>query len=133
MSRRLLKDYNLSAKKLAIIMNELKENIVFVEGKKDREALSDLGVTNVLTISGNLRATCESVRMPTNKAKIIVLTDLDRRGDELAKLAVGELERYGINANIEYRKILGGLLNLRHFEDINRKYLKFIEEEEKNR
>ncbi len=133
MSRRSLKDYNLSAKKLAIIMNELKENIVFAEGKKDREALSGLGVTSVFTISGNLRATCESVRIQANKTKIIVLTDLDRRGDELAKQAVGELERYGINANIEYRKILGGLLNLRHFEDINRKYLKFIEEEKNNR
>ena len=114
-------------------MNELKENIVFAEGKKDREALSGLGVTSVFTISGNLRATCESVRIQANKTKIIVLTDLDRRGDELAKQAVGELERYGINANIEYRKILGGLLNLRHFEDINRKYLKFIEEEKNNR
>jgi len=112
-------------------MDELKENLVFVEGKKDREALAAIGVTNVLTVSGNLRASCNMAQNMEVK-KIIVLTDLDRRGDELAKMSVEELQRYGINANIEYRKILGGLLNLKHFEDIDRKYLKFLDELEKN-
>ena len=131
MNKKSWKDYNLSAKKLVNIMDELKENLVFVEGKKDREALAAIGVTNVLTVSGNLRASCNMAQNMEVK-KIIVLTDLDRRGDELAKMSVEELQRYGINANIEYRKILGGLLNLKHFEDIDRKYLKFLDELEKN-
>ncbi len=129
MRARSWRDYNLSFKRLVNIMNELKESIVFVEGKRDREALAGIGIVNTITISGKLRQVCQSV---DNTKKVIVLTDLDRRGDEQAKDAVEELQRYGINANIEYRKILGGILNLKYFEDIDKKYKEFLEELEKN-
>ena len=125
MKTRSWKDCNLSFKRLVRIMDELKESIVFVEGKKDRSALAAIGITNVLTVAGNLRTACSKA---IGAKKVIVLTDLDRRGDELAKNAVDELQRYGINANIEYRKILGGILNLKYFEDIDKKYVKFLEE-----
>ena len=106
-------------------MDELKDSVVFVEGKHDREALAAIGVDNTIAISGRLRLVCSSMK---SSEKVIVLTDLDRRGDELAKNAVEELQRYGINANIEYRKILGSLLNLKYFENIDKKYFKFLEE-----
>lgn len=129
MKARSWRDYNLSFKRLVNIMNELKESIVLVEGKHDREALAGIGIVNTITISGKLRQACQSV---DNTKKVIVLTDLDRRGDEQAKDAVEELQRYGINANIEYRKILGGILNLKYFEDIDKKYKEFLEGLEKN-
>ncbi|MBS3067112.1 toprim domain-containing protein [Candidatus Micrarchaeota archaeon] len=129
MKTRSWKDCNLSFKRLVRIMDELKESIVFVEGKKDREALAAIGITNVLTVAGNLRTACSKA---IDAKRVIVLTDLDRRGDELAKRAVEELQGYSINANIEYRKILGGILNLKYFEDIDKKYKKFLEELENN-
>lgn len=113
-------------KKLRQLLAHIKESWVFAEGQKDRRALERLGCTRVLTISGNLHSACEKVRGKAEE--VVVLTDLDRRGDELAKLARGELERYSIRAELETRRKLAGILKLRYFEDADRKYEELMEE-----
>ena len=126
MSHTSLKEYGLSLKRLVNIMEELKQGTVFVEGKNDKLALVANRVESI-AVSGRLKVVCEWIAKKPDAKKVIVLTDLDRRGNELAKAAVEELQRYGITPNIEYRKIIGGILKLRHFEDFDKRYSEFME------
>jgi 5S rRNA maturation endonuclease (ribonuclease M5) len=114
-------------KKLAKLFERLKGSQIFVEGKKDREALERLGFAGILTISGNLRQSCERAAQG-NVEKAIVLSDLDRRGDELAKLARDELGSLSIRVDTETRLELAHLLKIRCFEDAKKAYDKLTEE-----
>lgn len=105
-------------KKLETLLEKLRGEWVFVEGIRDRNALRKLGFRNILTISGNLRQSCRKVEAE----KVFVLTDLDRRGDQLAALARNELESNSIRADLEARKKLAFLLRIRFFEDAFRAY-----------
>ena len=75
--------------KLDKIFEKLRNEWIFVEGKRDRQALKNLGFSKVLTISGNLRQSCMKV-----DNRVYVLTDLDRRGDELARKARLTMKAY---------------------------------------
>ncbi len=105
-------------KKLEKLLAKLKGECVFVEGIRDKAALKKLGFEHILTISGNLRLSCRKV----HAGRVFVLTDLDRRGDQLAKMAREELESCSIKADLEARKHLAYLLNIRFFEDAKRAY-----------
>jgi 5S rRNA maturation endonuclease (ribonuclease M5) len=104
--------------KIDKLLEKLRGEWIFVEGIRDRKALKELGFQNVLTISGNLRLSIRKVRAN----RVYVLTDLDRRGDQLAKKAKEELESLSISADLEARKHLAFLLNIRYFEDAHRAY-----------
>jgi 5S rRNA maturation endonuclease (ribonuclease M5) len=115
--------------KLSRLMERLRGSWVFVEGKKDREALQKLGFSNILTISGNLRGSCERLA-GHDVDKVYVLSDLDRRGDELAIRARDELGSHSIRADTETRLLLAHMLRIRYFEDAKRAYDKLTEEME---
>lgn len=117
-------------KKLERLMDRLRGRWILVEGIKDRKALSALGMANILTISGNLVQSCE--RLSGRVEKAYVLTDLDRRGDELALKARDELERHSIRADLRMRKDLAHLLKIRNFEDAYRAYEKLRQEGEQH-
>jgi len=112
-------------KRLERILTELRQNWVFVEGRRDKAALERLGCRKVKTISGNLRKSCGE--LDEGVGRVIVLTDLDRRGDELLRSAKGELEACSKAADTETRRRLAGILRLRNFEDAARKYDEFME------
>lgn len=101
--------------KLQKFLAGLEGKWIFVEGLRDKRALLGLGFTNVLTISGNLRQSCG--RLEGHASRVVVLTDLDRRGDELAKKAADELGSCSIRADTTTRRLLAGLLGIRYFED----------------
>jgi 5S rRNA maturation endonuclease (ribonuclease M5) len=118
-------------KRLGTLLEKLKGGWIFVEGKKDRKALEMLGLKDILTISGNLRLSVG--RLSGGKAgEVFVLTDLDRRGDELALRARDELEACSIRADLEMRKELAHILKIRNFEDAKRAYDKLKQEGENN-
>lgn len=114
-------------KKLDRILDALRDSWVLAEGQKDRKALGGLGIRKVLTISGNLRASCAALGRE-NADKAYVLSDLDRRGDELAIRARDELGSHSIVADTGTRLELAHLLRIRHFEDAMRAYDKLKEE-----
>jgi len=114
------------------LLERLKAGWIFVEGQKDRRALQGLGLRNVLTISGNLRQSCQRLAEGDKPGKVYVLTDLDRRGDELAVRARDELEACSMRADLEVRKGLARMLNIRNFENAKRAYDKLKEESERN-
>lgn len=107
-------------KLLKNLMEKLSQSYVIVEGKKDVKAMREIGIeSNPYTKKSIERA----------KGKVIVLTDLDKEGERLAKEIEGKLKE---NTNVEEidintRKRLSSLLNLRHFEEIKKKLEKFIE------
>ncbi len=107
-------------KKLGRLLEELGDKCVFVEGQKDKQALLKLGFVNILTISGNMDQSIRKV----DCGQVVVLTDLDRRGDQLAQIAKNKLESASIKADLESRKHLAYLLNIRFFEDAYRAYEK---------
>ena len=116
-------------KKLDTLMERLRGSWILVEGIKDRKALTALGMTGILTISGNLIQSCELLSV--RKAEMAyVLTDLDRRGDELALKARDELERHSIRADLRMRKDFAHLLKIRNFENAERAYEKLRQEGE---
>ncbi|MBI5051412.1 hypothetical protein HZC08_01505 [Candidatus Micrarchaeota archaeon] len=112
------------AKELKRFLELLKTSVFFVEGKRDAGALRKAGILDTVEISGKLKSACEKCAAE----RVIVLTDLDESGDELAFLAKEELERYGIMADIELRKRIGAILNLRFFEEFHKKLEKVNEE-----
>ena len=110
-------------KRLDRLLEELRRSWVLAEGLRDKKALAGLGIADVLTISGNLRQSCDLLSARAVE-RAYVLTDLDRRGDELAKRAGEELEARSIRADLVSRKRLAHLLRIRHFEDAERAYEK---------
>lgn len=110
------------------LLERLRGNWIFVEGKRDKSALQELGIREVYTISGNLRLSCQRLAERGYEGKVIVLTDLDRRGDELATLARDELEGQSVTADIKLREALARALGIRYFEDAKRAYDKIKDE-----
>jgi 5S rRNA maturation endonuclease (ribonuclease M5) len=59
--------------------------IVLVEGKRDREALAKLGVTGEIVRTSHQSLLNLSESLARSKADIIILTDWDERGEEVAR------------------------------------------------
>jgi len=109
------------------MLDSLEGEWILVEGKRDRAALASFGLDRCLTISGNLRASC-GLLAGKKAEKAYVLTDLDRRGDELAKSARDELESLSIRADTEMRLKLAHMLRIRYFEDAARAFERLKQE-----
>lgn len=116
---------HLAMKRWNRAMESLEDVALFVEGKNDKLALESLGFKEIYLVSGTLRQSCENAAKNGVK-NAVILTDLDERGDELAFEASEELRRYGINPDTELRKKIGGMLKLRHFEDMKKKLEEFL-------
>ena len=94
---------------------------VIVEGKKDIEALRNLGVTGKILAAktgGKSRLDLISEIEKTGSQEVILLLDFDRRGKEWTAVLRQNLEKTRIKANVTFRKELSRL---------SRKELKDIE------
>ncbi len=69
---------------------------------------------------------CES--LSGEERDVVIVTDLDRRGNEMAREAREELERYSVRADCETRVLLARILKIKYFEDVKRGYDEFMEE-----
>lgn len=69
---------------------------VIVEGKKDKKALRTLGVKGPIhCISSSKMTALNFLENLPNYERAIILTDLDSKGDELAKFCEKHLEKLG--------------------------------------
>ena len=116
-------------KKLLRLLAMLRGSVVLVEGKRDKKALEELGCRRVITVSGRVRDVCESLR--GEEGRVVIATDLDRSGNELARMAREELEGCSLGADSETRVLLARILKIRYFEDAKRGFDEFVEEAEK--
>ena len=115
----------MSFRKLLSIMEELqncaKQGMpILIEGKKDEEALRELGINgNFIKVSGSPLKLFEIAEIAVkSSSKIIILTDFDKKGNELAKRLSEDIQRLGSHADLENRRKIMG---------ITRRYIKDIE------
>jgi 5S rRNA maturation endonuclease (ribonuclease M5) len=115
----------MSFKKLSCIIEELKicaENgiPILIEGKKDELALKELGINgNFIKVSGSGLKLFEIAEIATeSSSKVIILTDFDKKGIELAKRLAEDIQNLGCYPNLEIRRKIMG---------ITRRFIKDIE------
>ena len=110
------------AKELEKIMEKLRNGVIIVEGKKDQQALQKLDIKNTHMAVGRVMNVCEKM---DGEKEVIILTDLDKKGHWLAEQLEERLWSMGIKVDVMTRKKLGRILQVKYFEEINRKYEKF--------
>lgn len=82
-----------------------KGKLVVVEGKKDAQALTELGITGtVLTLKTGGKSFFDAIQQieELHIAEVVLLLDYDRRGKECTKRLQQELERLKIKANVRF-------------------------------
>jgi len=115
----------MSFKKLSCIIEELKICAeqgmpILIEGKKDEKALKKLGIDGTfIKVSGSglklFEIAEKSVKL---SSKVIILTDFDKKGEQLAKRLAEDIQSLGSYPNLEIRRKIMG---------ITRKFIKDIE------
>jgi 5S rRNA maturation endonuclease (ribonuclease M5) len=90
---------------IAKLVETAKGKPVIVEGRKDAEALVELGVDGtVLTLKTGGKSFFDFIQQieELNPTEVILLLDYDRRGNEGTKRLQQELERLKIKANVRF-------------------------------
>ena len=114
----------MSYQKLLSIMEELQDYAeqgipILIEGKKDEKSLKELGIDgNFIKVSGSPHKLFEIAEIAAQSSKIIILTDFDRKGNELAQKLSEDIQRLGSYPNLQIRRKIMG---------ITRRYIKDIE------
>lgn len=99
------------------LLDELREYAsegipVVVEGIRDKRALRELGVKGtVLQISGNRKTALNFLEGLARYEQIVIMTDFDRAGDELAKFCAKHLQGLGAEPVLDLRRKLKALLH----------------------
>jgi 5S rRNA maturation endonuclease (ribonuclease M5) len=92
---------NAIEKILALIEKE-KASLIIVEGKKDKAALEELGLSNIIIINKPLYEIVEKI----NAKRVLVLTDLDKEGKQLYAKLKKDLNKLGITVDDRLRNLL---------------------------
>lgn len=115
----------MSFKKLSCIIEELKICAeqgmpILIEGKKDENALKKLGINGTfIKVSGSgLKLFEIAEKSVKSSSKVIILTDFDKKGEQLAKRLAEDIQSLGSYPNLEFRRKIMG---------ITRKFIKDIE------
>ncbi|MFB2622519.1 hypothetical protein FVF72_07105 [Methanothermobacter sp. KEPCO-1] len=92
---------------------------ILIEGRKDEEALRELGVEGpFIKVSGSMMGLSEIALRAASASRVIILTDFDRKGSELAKRLYADIQSLGANPDLRIRRRLMGM---------TRKYIKDIQ------
>lgn len=95
---------------------------IVVEGRRDKEALKDLGLnTNVIafkTLNCNMS---DAIGKLCREGRVVILTDFDREGEELAYRMSEILSKRGVKVNLEVRRKLLHILRgeIKGFQDLS--------------
>jgi 5S rRNA maturation endonuclease (ribonuclease M5) len=88
--------------KLEIIIKDLMEQVVIVEGKRDKKALKSLGLKDIIAING--RPLYEVAEIASNSIRpIVILTDFDKKGRQIEKKLRSLLQKHGKQPNLRLR------------------------------
>ena len=91
---------------------------VIVEGIKDKLALEELGIKNIITL--NKRPLFEIVEeVSDNYEKCAILTDLDKEGKKLFGKLNSGLSLHGVKVDNHFREFLFKKTKLRQIEGID--------------
>ena len=117
------KGLKMSFTKLSNLIEELKifgdQGIpVLIEGQKDEQALKELGVNgNFIKVSGSGLKLFEIAEIAAQSARVVILTDFDRKGNELAKRLSEDIQSLGSHPDLRLRRIIMGITR-RYIKDI---------------
>ena len=100
--------------KLARVISELidanEEALVIVEGERDVKALRGLGVTGeIVTLHRGVRVFNLCERLAAEHRRVVILTDWDVRGGQLARLLRDGFAANGVRVNDDLRARLAAL------------------------
>lgn len=92
---------------------------ILIEGRKDEEALQNLGITgNFIKVSGSGLKLFEIAENAVKlSSRVIILTDFDRKGNELAKKLAIDIQNLGSHPDLYIRQGIMGL-TYRYIKDI---------------
>lgn len=116
-------------KRFEILINKLREfgGVIIVEGRRDEVALRKLGVeTGIIKLS---RLPLSEIALTASQYhEVMVLTDLDEKGEELAKKLVSYLEGYNCRVDAETRRELKRIArkDIKGIEDLYSLYLRTL-------
>ncbi len=103
-----------------LIEESLKGTPILVEGKKDVQALRELGVEGKISsakTAGKSRLDVISEIEQSGQREIILLMDFDRRGKELTEKLRQELEKVRVRPNLTFWNRLFGIVG-REVKDV---------------
>jgi 5S rRNA maturation endonuclease (ribonuclease M5) len=97
------------------LLDELREYAadgtpILVEGSRDIKSLRELDVRGLIFQISNKKTALNSLSDLSYYEKVIIMTDFDRTGDELAKFCAKHLQSLGPKPIINIRKKLKALL-----------------------
>jgi 5S rRNA maturation endonuclease (ribonuclease M5) len=103
------------------------EGALIVEGLRDEVALRNLGVRAEIIRLSRLPLT-EVALIASSYKEVMILTDFDRKGEELARKLLQYLEGYPCRVDAETRRELKGLVkkDIKGVEDLYGLYLKVV-------
>ena len=109
---------NLLQQELIYHIEKIKESniLVIVEGKKDRKALEEYGITNIQELNKPLTSIIDNISK--TESNCIILTDLDKKGKNLFGILKLGLEKQGVKINIDFRQFLFAKTKLRNIEGL---------------
>ena len=94
---------NREVEELLEILKKSKDRQTIVEGKRDRKVLCSLNFTNIITIEKGLYETVENLK----EKEVLILTDFDPEGKQIAKKLNLFLQHLGHKADKETRRKIG--------------------------
>lgn len=100
---------------------------IIVEGMADEKALKALGISGCFRRISSGNSLLNFVESFSNSKGIIILTDFDRTGDELAKFIAKHAKRLGVEPITEFRDRLKPLVR-RNVKDVEG-LAKFLQKE----
>ena len=115
----LMKIMNKKIDELNNLIEKIKDSnaLIIVEGKKDREALQKLGISNIVELSKKpLFQIVEDIADSNDEC--IILTDLDSKGKEIYGKLNSNLQKHGVKINNKLRDFLFKQTKLRQIEGI---------------
>jgi len=115
MKPKLLKSYE----NFINILDELKDNILIVEGKKDFKALKSLGMRCIIAINSKplIEVVHRVLKLCDHRKEVIILTDFDEEGKRIAARLEFLLRRYRVHPNSRLRcKVMN--LGINKIEDL---------------
>ena len=86
------------------------ESVIIVEGRKDKEALRELGVSGNIFVLNTGRSIVEnSEDLVKHFSHACILTDWDRKGGELARALRNQLSSLGMEFSLDERREIASL------------------------
>lgn len=114
-------------------MKELTDTggVVIVEGRKDEESLSELGVKNCLRLPLNESILTFSEFIAKQNKNVIIMTDWDDKGEELAKRIESNLKNMDISPDLSIRRKIKNLVckDIKDVESLNKYLIKKVYKE----